>query len=92
MTTETTVIPYPVRGTRRPGFFKNLLYWIMDWDDPATLEEGVRRMRSAPRYFASMSPETLEYLRNYDGPEVHGPPLTRRERRDLERRIAARDR
>ncbi|HYW11435.1 MAG TPA: hypothetical protein VE871_05740 [Longimicrobium sp.] len=90
MTTETTALPGWRGAKRKPGFFKNLLYWIMDWDDPAFVEEGVRRMRSAPRYFASMSPETLEYLRNYDGPENSGPPLTRRERRDLERRLATR--
>lgn len=92
MMKESTAVAQTGRTARNPGFFKNLLYWIMDWDDPAFLEEGIRRMRSAPRYFASMSPETLEYLRNYDGPENHGPPLTRRERRDLERRISARNR
>jgi hypothetical protein len=51
-------------AARRPGFFKNLFYWIMDWDDEATLEEGVRRMRSAPGFLASLPPETLEYLRS----------------------------
>ena len=86
---ESTAIFQPARVNRKPGFFKNLLYWIMDWDDPAFLEEGVRRMRSAPRYFDTLSPEALEYIRNYDGPENLGPPLTRRERRDLERRMAA---
>lgn len=90
MTTESTAIALPVRANGKPGFFRNLVYWIMDWDDPAFLEEGIRRMRSAPRFFASLSPEALEYIRNYDGPEVHGPPLTRRERRDLERRLASR--
>jgi hypothetical protein len=50
-------------AVRRPGFFKNLFYWVMDWDDEATLEEGLRRMRSAPGYFASLPPETLEHLR-----------------------------
>jgi hypothetical protein len=92
MNTESTSIPKLVGANRKPGFFKNLLYWIMDWDDPAFLQEGIRRMRSAPRYFDSLSPEALEYIRNYDGPEVHGPPLTRRERRDLERRVATRNR
>jgi hypothetical protein len=91
MTTESAVIPYSARGKRRPGFFKNLLYWIMDWDDPATLEEGIQRMRNAPRYFASLSPDALEYIRNYDGPENHGPPLTWKERRDLGRRTSSRN-
>lgn len=76
-------------AVRPPGFFKNLLYWLLDLDDPATLEAGIRRARSAPRYFESLSPEAMEYIRNYDGPENHGPPLTRRERRALERRLAA---
>ena len=85
---QATVMTRSPSAVRRPGFFKNLLYWILDLDDPATLEEGRRRLRSAPRYFDTLSPEALEYIRNYDGPENHGPPLTRRERRDLERRLA----
>jgi hypothetical protein len=90
MMNESTAVA-PGRTNRKPGFFKNLLYWILDLDDPATMDERRRRLRSRSRpvLFASMSPETLEYLRNYDGPEVHGPPLTRRERRDLERRMAS---
>ena len=91
MRAEVTSAPHVASTSRRPGFFKNLLYWVMDWDDEATLEEGLRRMRSAPSYFSTLSPEALEYIRNYDGPENLGPPLTRRERRDLERRIAARN-
>lgn len=77
--------------SRSPGFLKRLLYWIMDWDDEATIEEGRRRLRNAPGFFESLPPGTLEYIRSYDGPENHGPPLTKRERRDLERRIAARE-
>jgi hypothetical protein len=50
-------------AVRRPGFFKNLFYWIMDWDDEATLEEGLRRMRSAPGFLSTLPPETLEHLR-----------------------------
>jgi hypothetical protein len=69
--------------------FKRILYWILDLDDEATLEEGRRRMWSRPGFFASLTPEQLEMIRNYDGPENLGPPLTRRERRDLERRMAA---
>lgn len=78
------------KPVRSPGLFKNLLYWIMDWDDEAFLEEGLRQMWSRRSSLSSLSPETLEFLRNYDGPENLGPPLTKRERRDLERRLAAR--
>lgn len=93
MNTGTSVITHAPEVFRRPGFFKNLLYWILDLDDPATMDERRRRMRSrsSPGLFASMSPEALEYIRNYDGPENHGPPLTRRERRDLERRMSSRN-
>ncbi len=84
--TSITHVPTP---NRSPGLLVRILGWMLDLDD-VTPEEARRRMRSRPGLYASMSPETLEYLRNYDGPEVHGPPLTRRERRDLERRISAR--
>jgi hypothetical protein len=82
-------VPSPTlrrRGIR--GFFKNLLYWILDWDDEITLAQGRERMRSRPSFLASLPPETLEYLRNYDGPENMGPPLTRRERRLLAERLS----
>lgn len=59
---------------RRPGFFKNLLYWIMDWDDEAMLEERLRRMNPGSSFLDSLSPEDLEFIRAYDGPEVLGPP------------------
>lgn len=89
MTTQVTVAaPAPRRlGVR--GFFKNLLYWILDLDDETTLEEGRARLRNSPSFFASLTPEQMEMIRNYDGPENFGPPLTKRERRDLERRLAA---
>lgn len=77
-------------AARRPGFFKNLLYWLLDIDDPAFIDAGIQRMRSAPSFLARLSPEQLELIRSYDGPENLGPPLTRREQRDLERRMAAR--
>lgn len=44
-------------------------------------EEIRRRMRSKPGLYASLSPEALAYLRDYDGPENLGPPLSRKERR-----------
>jgi hypothetical protein len=89
MKTEMSRLMRPVNPVRSPGLFKNLLYWIMDWDDEAFLEEGVRRMWSRRSSLSSLSPEALEFLRNYDGPENHGPPLTKRERRALERRLAS---
>jgi hypothetical protein len=41
--------------------------------EPPTRDEVRRRMRSKPGLYDSLSPETLEYLRNYDGPEHLGP-------------------
>ena len=58
--------------------------------EPPSREEIRRRIRSKPGIIDSLTPDALEYIRNYDGPEVHGPPLTKRERRELERRMAAR--
>jgi hypothetical protein len=37
-------------------------------------EEARRRIRSRPGYLASLSPEQLEAILNYDGPEILGPP------------------
>jgi hypothetical protein len=89
MTTRTTFFAEAWTVLRSPKPLKRILYWIMDWDDEAFLEEGIQRMRNAPGYFASLSPEAREFIRNYDGPENHGPPLTKRERRALERRLAS---
>lgn len=69
------------QAARSPGFFRNLLYWLLDLDDDATLQAGLRRMRSARGYFASLPPEALAYVRSYQGPENLGPALTSRERR-----------
>ena len=46
--------------------------WLVD-DAPAR-EEARRRIRSKPGLIASLSPEALEYIRGYDGPENIGPP------------------
>jgi hypothetical protein len=89
MRISTAVSPVTPRAPVAPGFLVRLRNWLLDVDDyELTREEARRRMRSRPGLFASMSPEDLEYLRNYDGPENSGPPLTRRERRGLERRMA----
>jgi hypothetical protein len=37
-------------------------------------EEARRRIRSKPSFFASLSPEARELMRNFDGPEMLGPP------------------
>jgi hypothetical protein len=82
MTTQDTFAP-PLpkrRGIR--GFFKNLLYWILDIDD-ITPEEARERMRNSPGFFGSLTPEQLEYLRTHEGPDYLSPPLTKRNRRFL---------
>ena len=85
MKISTTLSGSAPRKAKSPNFLIRLRNWLMDWDDDdLTREEMRRRMRSRPGLYASMSPETLEYLRNYDGPEVHGPPPTGRERRNAQ--------
>lgn len=36
--------------------------------------EARRRIRSKPGFFETLSPEALEAIKNFDGPEVLGPP------------------
>jgi hypothetical protein len=87
MKTAATTATNPAHAApRRQGFFKRILYWILDIDD-ITPEEARERMRNSPGFFGSLTPQQLEMLRNYDGPENFGPPLTKREGRDLERRL-----
>jgi hypothetical protein len=76
------------RGIR--GFFKNLLYWILDWDDEITLAQGWERMRNSPGFFDSLTPEQLEMIRNYDGPENLGPSFTEPQLRRIVKRLAKR--
>ncbi len=48
---------------------------------PAPTREVARaRIASKPGLFASLSKEAIQALRNWDGPEVHGPP--RKEERE----------
>lgn len=89
-TSTTTAAPPVPAAPRRRGLIMRILGWILDIDD-ITPEEARQRMRSKPGLLASLTPEQLEFIRNYDGPENLGPPLTRRERRDLEKRLASRD-
>lgn len=79
---------YMPKAIRSPGLFKRILYWIMDWDDEATLEEGRRRLRHARRFLQTLTPEQLEFMRNYDGPENLGPPITRRQLRRIVKRMS----
>ncbi|HEX8210174.1 MAG TPA: hypothetical protein VF584_08300 [Longimicrobium sp.] len=45
------------------------------YDIPAPPPEVARaRILSKPLFFASLSAEAIEMWRNYDGPEVLGPP------------------
>lgn len=83
METGTQAMTRGPETIRRPSFLKRVLYWILDLDDEDFMEEGHRRMRNSPGFFASLTPEQMEYLRNYDGPEYLGPPLTKRNRRFL---------
>jgi hypothetical protein len=89
MKTNATAVTDAPGALRPPGLVKRIIHWILDLDHEATLEEGRRRLRNARRFLPSLTPEQLEFMRSYDGPENLGPQLTRRERRDLERRIAA---
>lgn len=42
--------------------------------DDAVREQARRRLRGKPGFFASLAPDTLEMIRNYDGPERLGGP------------------
>lgn len=45
----------------------------LNYDMPSP-EQARRRILSKPGFFATLSPEAWEYVRNYDGPEIMGPP------------------
>jgi hypothetical protein len=88
MKPSVSALVRPAYAMRSRGLVARLRAWLLD---EVTAEEARQRLQGKPGYFASLSPEAVEYMRNYDGPEVHGPPLTKRERRDLARRMAARE-
>ena len=73
----------PSGATRRWNPLR-LLIWLRDWlldiDYPSP-EEARRGIRSKPGFFASLSPEAREFIKNYDGPENLGPPHPKRSRR-----------
>jgi|GEM_PF-2903037 len=88
MKTPATTAVTPVHATPpRRGFFTRVLHWILDIDD-ITPEEARNRMRSSPGFFASLTAEQLEMMRNYDGPENLGPPITERQLRRIVKRLS----
>ena len=82
MKTSMTTATSAPKAPRKQGLFRRMLFWILDIDD-ITPEEARERMRKGRGLLDSLTPEQLEYLRNYDGPEYLGPPLTKRNRRFL---------
>jgi hypothetical protein len=58
---------------RRQGLLRGIIHWVLDIDDIAP-EEARERMSRGRSFLDSLTPEQLEYLRNYDGPEYLGPP------------------
>jgi hypothetical protein len=74
MRASTTAIPQAHRhaAATRKGLLARLRSAL--GLEPPSREEVRRRMRSKPGLYDSLSPETLEYLRSYDGPEHLGPP------------------
>jgi hypothetical protein len=78
--TTTAIAPPAAQAARSTGWLARLRDWLWDLDDLSP-EEARRRMRSKPGFLGSLSPEVLDELRRYDGPENLGPPLTRKERR-----------
>jgi hypothetical protein len=64
----------PVRRAKQRVKARGLLNRLR-YDIPAPSEEVARaRILSKPGFFASLSKEAIEMWRNYDGPEVMGPP------------------
>jgi hypothetical protein len=71
----------PGRGGARRREIGVISRFPAAWDPyPAHLtleevhEEARRRIQSKPGFFASLSPEARELIRNFDGPEMLGPP------------------
>lgn len=69
--TPTHLDPPTPSGDHKRGFASRVR-GALGLEGP-TREEVRRRMRSKPGLYDSLSPEALEYLRNYDGPEHLGP-------------------
>ncbi|HEU4884994.1 MAG TPA: hypothetical protein VFT45_22230 [Longimicrobium sp.] len=71
MKNAITAIDSPSGATGTQGILARLREALTDGP---TREEARRRLRSKPGFFASLSPEALEMIRNCDGPERIGPP------------------
>jgi hypothetical protein len=69
-----------VRRAKHRVKASGLLNRMRDNIPAPTLEVARARMLSKPGLFASLSKEAIEALRNWDGPEVLGPP--RKEERE----------
>ena len=69
-------VPAPESPAPR-GFFARLRR-ARDAADAAWLEEARGRMRSQPNFFASLTPEILEALRENDGIDIMGGPAPKR--------------
>jgi hypothetical protein len=65
--------PPPVRRTKHRVKASGLLNRMRDNIPAPTLEVARARMLSKPGFFASLSKEAIEVLKNWDGPEVLGP-------------------
>ncbi len=87
MTTQESFAPALWRRRGIRGFLESVLNWILDIDD-ITPEEARQRMRKGRGFLDSLTPEQLDYLRNYDGPENLGPPLTERQLRRIVKRVS----
>ena len=72
MKNATTAIDAPRGAFSTRGILARLSEALVDGP---TREEARRRLRSKPGFFASLSPEALEMIRNCDGPERIGGPL-----------------
>ena len=69
-----------VRRAKHREIASGILNRMRDNIPAPTLEVARARMLSKPGLFASLSKEAIEALRNWDGPEVLGPP--RKEERE----------
>jgi hypothetical protein len=73
MKSSTTVIPQPnLHSAAAPTSLITRLRRALGLEPPSR-EEIQQRMRSKPGIIDSLSPEQLNYFRNYDGPEHLGP-------------------
>jgi hypothetical protein len=73
MRSSTTAIPQPNRHfADAPRGLLARIRRVLGLEAPSR-EEIRRRIRSKPGLIESLSPEALEYLRTYDGPEHLGP-------------------